>query len=464
MAAAAMTVEEAPKEMMPDKTAIKKEASTPAPAPPPAPTSYWGKLAHRARESEKEAEQLEWGVVQKGVWSTAASGFEAADQNEKDAPLFVGGAAFAAFIILGFTFSALKYGKTSPAVKSVPQVVQVATKSEPVPRDAQYKKIRAASEALIRDDEPEELYYGKKAPAPKPTPAPTPAPAVVKTAPAAISFFSAPTPAKASNAAPEKEASKELPLARSAVNITASGLRALADTLPGVERTLEGAVPSIEKKLQWTAGINESNVQEKVNEVLPIVGGVAARGAEATLKTGLEVGSLGLKIIGDNLPAAGTALKSAVDLAMPSVLGGARDAADNARNLAKQAAVLEPDALPSNIPLDIREKAAALARLSPFLLSGTGSAIDLLADVAPKAEEAVTYGAKAALPVLQAALGTAANVSSDLSKVEAKDLPALPDQAQLEGALKAVGVDPSKVAAGAQELASGVKSKFEKTP
>lgn len=141
-----------------------------------------------------------------------------------------------------------------------------------------------------------------------------------------------------------------------------------------------------------------------------------------------------MRVAADGLPAAGSAVNSVVESAMPSVMSGAHASADAARAMAVKMA--SSGALPANAQ-----------QLLPGVLNGAASGLDMFVDGAPAVKQAVTYVADKAVPVVQAALRVSSQVSAD-----AAGMP-LPNEAQVTTSLRAVGVNPQQLTAQAGDLA-----------
>jgi len=226
-------------------------------------------------------------------------------------------------------------------------------------------------------------------------------------------------------------AATEFDWARKFSSSTASGLRVAADLLPQAELELERQGPAIQGSLRTIA----SGDAEKA---LPVVGRALTSGAEAAARTGLRLVSSGLGMAADGLPAAGNAVNSAVEAAMPSVMSGAHASADAARAMAIKMA--SPGGLPANTPEMARD-------MLPGLLNGAASGLEMFAEGAPSAKQAVAYAADKAMPVLQTALRVSSELSADAASVP------LPDEAQVTTSLRAMGVDPQRLTVQAGDFA-----------
>jgi len=198
----------------------------------------------------------------------------------------------------------------------------------------------------------------------------------------------------------------ELPLARSAAAGLAFGLRGVADALPSAERALEVAVPQTQRAIEWAGGLKEEDTAEKVvADVLPLVG----KAAGETLKLSLQATSYVLGSAGENLPAAGSALKTATMNVMPMLQDATRSAAGAVRGLADVAAA-EAGKQPSEVN--------AALKATPDLLRGTAGVLDNLAGGLPAVNDAAVYlGGKVAVPILKAGLTSASQLTSDAANM-----------------------------------------------
>jgi hypothetical protein len=264
-------------------------------------------------------------------------------------------------------------------------------------------------------------------------------PPPVKTVPKPASPAAAkpsPPPAAPQAVAQPTRKPEELPFARQVASGAASGLRAAADLLPQAERAVEQSAPAINSGLQKIATGDP-------DQALPVIGSAVATGADAAARTGLKLFSSGLGVIADSLPVVGQVAGDAFDAALPTIQSGVRSSAEAARSFANS---LPAPSDPNNIG----------EAILPNVLKGTASGLEVIADVAPTAEKAISYAAGKALPVLQSGLKATSQVSADAADAKT------PDAAQVAGALKSVGVDPSDVANKAANLAREAAEKASK--
>jgi len=226
-------------------------------------------------------------------------------------------------------------------------------------------------------------------------------------------------------------AAEKVDWARSLASGASAGFKTVGEVLPKAEEAVEQQLPALKAPAAEVAraasGVTQANAGDKAVELAPAVAGFVAKGAEVTVRLGLQAGSWGLKVTADNLPAIGSAVQAAAVQATPVLQSGLHASAELLNRT-------EPGSLQP-------------------LLKGLARGLDFVADGAPAAESFVAYGAGQAVPVAQSALGAASRVSADVAKLP------LPDAGQVAKSLKAAGLDPERLASGAQSLAQQVAAR-----
>ncbi|CAK0894064.1 unnamed protein product, partial [Prorocentrum cordatum] len=185
-------------------------------------------------------------------------------------------------------------------------------------------------------------------------------------------------------------------------------------------------------------------------QALPVLGQALAGATETAARAGLQVGSVGLRAVADMLPEVGRATASLAERALPSVQQGLAAAGKSTKSFAETQ--LSGYQMPENAAQPVKE----LVKDVPLVVEGVGSALEFAAERAPAAESFLEYVAGKALPLAEAVLGVGAEVAQDASKAKI-DMP-MPTLEQIDGALKAVGLDVGKISADAAKAAGAASA------